>query len=296
MKLATSLLLGLTFVQGAKEPEDVAGLGDYCGSVFDRDKDGKEITKTYKCDNFSVCATLDIKGVKELTGLTVNENVFLNRLLGQWGLGTQAWDDPNNSAAPDKTALDARKERLDKEWEKLGEKKRQFKCKQPTLCNYSLHGVKVTCADIPSACDAECMEEKFKDMNKLGKGPNYLWEPCNIYNPNSGCRHIKEDEHACCATPVDNKPIVPERPNEMGQGSCIPVGADTTDGKVKTEAWETRLTDNSHRDKAGWRDVESADGWKAPKYAIKSQSLEFECSAQRLLATTAAVLALSSVL
>jgi hypothetical protein len=38
----------------------------------------------------------------------------------------------------------------------------------------------------------------------------------------------------------------------MGQGICIPVDADTTDSKVKTEDWVTDIDDNSHRDKEGW--------------------------------------------
>lgn len=91
------------------------------------------------------------------------------------------------------------------------------------------------------------MKEKYDEANKTGWNPQspyfgQLWTPCNIYNPNSGCKH-DGDKKACCATPDvegDAAPgrILPWDAMDAGDGLCIPTDADTTDGKLATEAYQ----------------------------------------------------------
>lgn len=109
-------------------------------------------------------------------------------------------------------------------------------------CNMTWNGVKVTCADVAPACDADCMREKYDEFAELGSGAE-LWNTCNIYHANAGCQHESKDKKSCCATPVvedDAAPprIVPWKAMEQGDGICIPTDADTTDGKVTTTAWQ----------------------------------------------------------
>lgn len=121
----------------------------------------------------------------------------------------------------------------------------QFQCRSPVECNKTWNGAKVTCADVEAGCDADCMKEKYEKFAELGgMEAKYHWNECNIYNVNKGCRHESKDKHYCCGVPVlenDTDPpkrVVPWKQANHGDGLCIPVDADTTDGKVTTTAYQ----------------------------------------------------------
>ena len=182
-----------------------------------------------------------------------------------------------------------------------------------------MFGIKVTCADVGASCDDDCMREKYDKINELGNPEgNYLWDRCNIYISGKGCRHVKEGEDikkSCCGVPVKDgdKPapaLWEGRPNLTGEGICMPVDVEKTDGKVTTTSWEDgKYLDKTHQETAGWGKVEKAkyDAWKkanpdakcdfeGPKYAIPSVTIELECSATRMFASAAAAIAVAALI
>jgi len=77
----------------------------------------------------------------------------------------------------------------------------------------------------------------------------------------------------------------------MGQGVCIPVDADTTDGKVKTTAWETREWNQSYRDDPKGEEPKKKED--RVKLEIPSISAELECSASRLVLAASTLMVMS---
>jgi len=148
---------------------------------------------------------------------------------------------------------------------KAAEKKKEVhNCVKPIWCNYSMFGIKVTCADVLPACDADCLREKYDKINELGSG-NYHWDSCNIYESDKGCRHVKDGEDikkSCCGVPVKDgdKPapaLNAGRPNLPGEGICMPVDVEMKDGKVTTTPWEQGKADLTYKETAGWGKIES---------------------------------------
>jgi len=138
-------------------------------------------------------------------------------------------------------------------------------------------------------------------MAELGGSFTQTWLPCNIYLANSGCAHPDKDNKTCCATPVVDDGataprIVPWESMRAGDGICIPVDADKTDGKVTTTAFKWS-TGSRKRYSDEWRDTKGATQPNPQKYlTIPSQSLELECSASSLVVATSAALALAALI
>jgi len=200
MKYAVLALLGLTTVnaESAKKPENLASIGGLCGKVLDVDKcTGKDTEKQMDCDVGFVCGTLDFTNYKGEGRTTSYAKSLGTDHIKIWGLPSpefeEAGKDANDKDKP-KVETDAdKKENVKKfadAWTELGKKKMQKRCVWPHMCNYTNFGIKITCGtDVGDSCDADCLREKWDEINKLGSGA-HRWDRCNIYSANTGCRHV----------------------------------------------------------------------------------------------------------